>query len=123
MSRMASATASTAPEAGAFAVPGALRIDVLDGAGPTVLRLVGELDTATAPQLRHQLAALADDGETRVVIDLASMTFVDSTGLGVLVGGLKRFRAVSGDVVLHSPTPAARKVLDIAGLTKVFTIE
>ena len=104
-------------------VPGELRIDVLDTVNPTVLRIVGELEAATAPRLREELVALAEAGETHVVIDLESMTFVDSTGLGALVGGLKRFQAVFGEVVLRSPSPAARKVLDITGLTQIFAIE
>jgi len=111
------------PETEVAGIGGDLRIDLLDTASPTVLRLVGELDTVTAPRLRQELVALLDAGETRVVVDLASMTFVDSTGLGALVGGLKRFRAVSGDLVLRSPTPSAAKALEITGLTSVFTIE
>jgi anti-sigma B factor antagonist len=111
------------PDTDAARVPGDLHIDMLDTASPTVLRLIGALDEATAPRLRQDLVALAEAGETSVVIDLASMSFVDSTGLGALVGGLKRFRALFGDVVLRSPTPAARKVLDMTGLTEVFTIE
>jgi anti-sigma B factor antagonist len=114
---------ATAPDASASDSPGELRIEVLDSVNPTVVRLVGELDAATAPRLRQELVALAEAGETRIVIDLASMTFMDSTGLGALVEGLKRFRAVFGDVVLRSPSPAARKVLDITGLTEVFTIQ
>ena len=116
------AAGATRPDAG-VAVSGGLHIEVLDADSPTVVRLVGELDTVTAPRLRQELVALVEAGESRVVVDLGSMTFVDSTGLGVLVGGLKRFRAVSGDLLLRSPTLAARKALEITGLTQVFTIE
>jgi anti-sigma B factor antagonist len=111
------------PETEVAGIADDLLIDVLDTASPTVMRLVGELDTVTAPRLRQELVALVEAGETRVVVDLASLTFVDSTGLGALVGGLKRFRAASGDLVLESPTPSVRKAWEITGLTSVVTIE
>jgi anti-sigma B factor antagonist len=82
----------------------------------------GELDMYTAPQLRERLVTLASEGARYVTVDLAGVNFVDSTALGVLVGGLKRLRQFDGDLRLRSPQPGTYKVLEITGLTRIFTI-
>jgi len=84
------------------------------------LRLSGELDLATAPWLRDHLAGIAANGAECVVVDVSGLSFIDSTGLSVLVDGWKRLRERGGDLVLESPSPAVAKVLDIAGLKDVF---
>jgi anti-sigma B factor antagonist len=89
--------------------------------GP-VLRIEGEVDVYTSPALRDELYRLIDTGAKRVVIDLADMDFIDSSGLGVFVGALKRIRERSGDLELRAMQPSTRKVLEITGLTQVFTI-
>jgi anti-sigma B factor antagonist len=86
------------------------------------VRLLGELDMSTAPRLRDELSRLADGGVTVVTLDLSDLAFIDSTGLTTLITGLKRFRQEGGDMTLRSPTPATRKVLEITGLTEVFSI-
>jgi anti-sigma B factor antagonist len=98
--------------------PGDLRV-VISG---EEVRLQGELDLSTAAQLRDELARLAADGATRVTIDLSDLAFIDSTGLSVLITALKRLRQQGGDMILRSPTPSTRKVLEITGLTEVFSI-
>jgi anti-sigma B factor antagonist len=64
--------------------------------GPTgdcaVLQITGDLDAYTAPALRQRMLDLGDDGVVHVIADLRQVDFLDSTGLGVLIGGLKRFR-------------------------------
>jgi len=92
-----------------------------DGDAATVV-VVGELDMYTAPRLRESLVELATKGALLVTVDLAGVNFVDSTALGVLVGGLKRLRQSDGDLVLRGPRPGALKVLEMTGLTRVFTI-
>jgi anti-sigma B factor antagonist len=87
-----------------------------------LLRLTGELDMATAHKLRDQLTSLADDGARHVTVDLSDLEFIDSTGLSVLVTGLKRLREQGGDLALRSPRPSTRKILEITGLTEVFPI-
>ncbi|MCA1673344.1 MAG: STAS domain-containing protein, partial [Actinobacteria bacterium] len=77
----------------------------------------------TAPRLRDALADLAGEGGVRVTLDLVGMTFIDSTGLSVLVTGLKRLREIGGNLVLQSPSATTMKVLEITGLTSVFAIE
>ncbi|MDP9075613.1 MAG: STAS domain-containing protein [Actinomycetota bacterium] len=87
-----------------------------------VVGVRGELDLYTAPQLQDQLAKLVEQGVRQVVADLAGMEFVDSTGLSVLVDGMRRLREDGGDLTLRSPTPNATKVLEITGLSRVFVI-
>ena len=86
------------------------------------VRLLGELDMSTAPQLRDELARLASTGAGVVTLDLSDLAFIDSTGLSVLITSLKRLRSQGGDLALRSPTPGTRKVLEITGLTEVFSI-
>ena len=102
--------------------PGELHVSV-SGAEPEYeVRLLGELDMSTAPQLREELLRLASDGATLVTVDLSELAFVDSTGLSVLITALKRLRQQGGEMALRSPTPGTRRVLEITGLTEVFSI-
>ena len=73
------------------------------------MSVVGELDVATAPALREQLYRVIDAGPGRVVVDLAEMDFIDSTGLGVLVGALKRVKEMDGTLELRSLSPSRRR--------------
>ena len=82
----------------------------------------GELDDYTAPRLRECFGEALEAGAKRVVVDLSKMSFIDSTGIGALVGGLKRFRSVGGDLELDSPSRSAFRVLELTGLTRVFHI-
>jgi anti-sigma B factor antagonist len=88
----------------------------------TVLAVGGEIDVYTAPQLRAELIRLADSGYAHIVVDMERVDFLDSTGLGVLVGGLKRARAVGGSVELVSSQPKILKIFNVTGLEKVFGI-
>jgi anti-sigma B factor antagonist len=87
-----------------------------------VVGVEGELDLSTAPQLRDELVALAEEGQTRVVLDLTRLSFIDSTGLSVLVMALNRSRADSGSVVIRNPSQSVLRILEITGLVSVFTI-
>jgi anti-sigma B factor antagonist len=93
-----------------------------DAAGWTVVRASGEIDVATAPLLREQLTELVDAGTVHVVVDLEDVDFIDSTGLGVLVGSVRRARAADGDVRLVCTNPRILKVFAATGLHEVFTI-
>jgi anti-sigma B factor antagonist len=88
----------------------------------TVLSVRGEVDVYTAPRLRERLIELVSQGSHQVVVDLEGVDFLDSTGLGVLVGGLKRLRSHDGDMILVCTQPRILKVFEITGLTKVFSI-
>jgi anti-sigma B factor antagonist len=88
----------------------------------TVISVTGEIDVYTAPTLRERLNELVARGEYDLVVDMAGVEFLDSTGLGVLVGGLKRTRSHQGTLRLVCNQEKIIKVFRITGLTKVFPI-
>ncbi|BCJ32719.1 anti-sigma-B factor antagonist [Actinocatenispora thailandica] len=88
----------------------------------TILRVTGEIDVYTAPRLRQRLVQLVEDGARHLVVDLGGVEFLDSTGLGVLVGGLKRMRALSGSFALVCDQERILKIFRITGLDRIFTI-
>lgn len=88
----------------------------------TVVEVGGEIDVYTAPKLREQLIDLVSSGSYHLVVDMESVEFLDSTGLGVLVGGLKRVRAHDGQLKLVCTQERILKIFRITGLTKVFPI-
>jgi len=91
------------------------------GAVP-VVKVAGEVDIQTSPVLEERLGAILDDGQTSVVVDLGDVTFLDSTGLSVLISTLRRCRAAGGELQIVGPRPNVRKVLEITGLTDVFGV-
>src|SRR5215468_3127758 len=91
-------------------------------AGRRILEVGGEIDVYTAPQLRERLIALVEGGDRRVVVDLGRVEFLDSTGLGVLVGALKRLRSVDGELSLVCAQERLLKIFRITGLDRVFTL-
>lgn len=90
--------------------------------GFTVIEVGGEIDVYTAPKLRERLVGLVESGSYRLIVDMESVEFLDSTGLGVLVGGLKRVRAHDGSLDLVCTQERILKIFRITGLTKVFGI-
>ncbi len=100
-----------------------LGIEVDEARQPFVVVAVrGEVDIATAPKLREKLVELASQGAQQVVVDLDAVEFLDSTGLGVLIGGMKRLRGLDGDLTLVCTQPRILKVFEITGLNRAFTI-
>ncbi len=87
-----------------------------------VVTVSGEIDVATAPQLRECLHRVIADGGSTVVLDILGVTFLDSTALGVLVGALKRCRELGGDLHVVVADPRIIKIFEITGLTNVFSI-
>jgi anti-sigma B factor antagonist len=98
------------------------RIEERAGSTPPVIAVTGEVDVATAPQLRECLHRVIAQGDATVVLDLLGVTFLDSTALGVLVGALKRCRELGGDLHVVLADPRIMKIFEITGLTNVFTI-
>jgi anti-sigma B factor antagonist len=88
----------------------------------TVVEVGGEIDVYSAPRLREKIAELVEAGNYELVIDLEKVEFLDSTGLGVLVGGLKRVRTHDGSLSLVCTQERLLKIFRITGLTKVFEI-
>lgn len=99
-----------------------LDLNVRNKGDHAVLEVGGEIDVYTAPRLREKLIELVDGGVRNLVIDLERVDFLDSTGLGVLVGGLKRMRSNEGTVQLVCTQEKILKIFRITGLTKVFSI-
>ena len=90
--------------------------------GCAVVAVEGEVDLATAPRLREALAAVVAEGHLRVVVDLSATEFLDSTGLGALVTGLKRVRARGGDMKVVCTSPRVCKVFEITSIDKVVPV-
>jgi len=86
----------------------------------SVISLRGEIDVYTAPRLRQALIDLVEGGAKDIVVDMERVDFLDSTGLGVLVGGLKRVKSNEGDLKLVVTQDRIMKIFDITGLAKVF---
>lgn len=83
----------------------------------------GELDAATAPGFRDDVALLYASGARAVVIDLSGTRFCDSSGIGALVGLTKRARELGGTLTLRSPRPAIGSTLRISGAASVLDVE
>ena len=91
-------------------------------AGRTVLEVGGEIDVYTAPSLREKIISLVDAGTTMLIVDLTHVEFLDSTGLGVLVGALRRMRSVSGSFSVVCDQERLLKIFRITALDSVLTI-
>jgi anti-sigma B factor antagonist len=87
-----------------------------------VIELGGEVDLYTAPEFKERLVQLIEEGKKQLVIDLSKATFIDSTTLGVLVGGVKRLRPSGGSLTLVCTDPNISKIFEITGLDRVFPI-
>src|SRR3954453_6550227 len=100
-----------------------LGLDVDDSHSPyTVLAVKGEVDVYTAPRLREKLVELVSQGKHQIVVNLEGVDFLDSTGLGELVGGLKRLRSHDGDLTLVCTQHRILKVFVVTGFPKVLSI-
>jgi anti-sigma B factor antagonist len=87
-----------------------------------VVTLAGEVDLSTAPALRERLASLIDGGASSIVVDLRQVSFMDSTGLGVLMGAHLRVRERAGELRLVAGEGPVLRVLTLAKLTEVFPV-
>jgi anti-sigma B factor antagonist len=90
--------------------------------GLAVVVLSGEVDIYTAPQFKECLLALIDEGADRLIVDLTAVSFIDSTALGVLIGGVRRVNGAGGSMALVVASRPVQRVLSITGLDRVFSI-
>lgn len=97
-----------------------LEINVEISDGHTVCRPVGELDAFTVGQFREALSEIG--GPTQLLIDLSGVPFLDSAGLGALIGGVRRAREVGGDVAVYGARPAVARLLHTTGFDRVATV-
>jgi anti-sigma B factor antagonist len=88
----------------------------------TTLALTGEVDIYTSPRLKQHLLEQLEADRTRFVVDLNGVEYLDSTGLGVLIGGLKRARDRGGNLVLACANPRILRIFEVTGLNKIFEI-
>jgi anti-sigma B factor antagonist len=86
----------------------------------TVVVVGGEVDVYTAPRLREAVVSAIDSGSLRLVVDVDKVEFLDSTGVGVLVGALKKVRSGGGTLDIVCTQPRLLKIFEITGLDKVF---
>lgn len=100
-----------------------LKIDArTEGDDTAVLSLAGEVDVANAGQVRDSALKLMSTGIKHLVVDLKATEYMDSTGLGTLVGLLKRMKESGGDVVIAVARPRVKRLFEITGLIQVFRI-
>jgi anti-sigma B factor antagonist len=93
-----------------------LAIDDIEADGHATLALRGELDPHTAPLLQERIDAIFASGRTDLCLDLSGLSFIDSSGLRVILSAHKRADDRGGRLVLRSPSPTARRLLVITGL-------
>ena len=92
------------------------------GAVVPVVAVRGEVDVATAPQLRECLQRVIADGASTIVLDLLSVTFLDSTALGVVVAAHKRCCALGGELRVVAADSHLARIFEITGLTEVLYV-
>ncbi|KAA0235118.1 MAG: Anti-sigma-B factor antagonist [Acidimicrobiales bacterium] len=97
-----------------------LEIEVEDGGDHHVCRPVGELDAYTVGQFRESLSGLADS--ERLLIDLSEVPFMDSAGLGALIGGIRKVRESGGDVAVACNRPTLTRLLHTTGFDRIVTV-
>ena len=90
--------------------------------GRCLIAVQGELDLFTAPELRARINEAVDEGTRQLVIDLSETAFLDSTGLGVLLGALKRIRSCQGQLVIIDSDENLLRTFRVAGIDQILTI-
>jgi anti-sigma B factor antagonist len=99
-----------------------LHIEAITAGDCAVLRMAGEMDVYTSPKLRQQVADLAENGTIHVIADLRGIEFLDSTGLGALVGSMKRLRVRQGSLMVVTSGGRILRIFQITGLTRAFAL-
>jgi len=89
----------------------------------TVIDVEGEVDVFTAPKLREAIITILEQGKDRLIVNLAGVAFMDSTGLGVLVGGLKRVKERNGELAIVGAQGTVLRVVNVTGLNAVFSLQ
>jgi anti-sigma B factor antagonist len=86
-----------------------------------IIRPVGRLNMVAAPLVRETIVAAIADGRHRVVVDLGRVEFIDSTGLGALIGSLKSTRQAGGDLRIARPTAQVQMIFSLSNLDRILT--
>lgn len=88
----------------------------------TILDLDGEVDVYTAPMLKEAMTKQVDGGKKNLVVNLQKVEYLDSTGLGILIGGVKRLREIQGTLRMFGASPRITRIFDITGLNAIFDV-
>jgi anti-sigma B factor antagonist len=99
-----------------------LQIDVGSGGPRRTVKLKGECDIGSAPALREALRSLTPPAVTDLVVDVSELDFIDSTGLGVIVGALRRIREGGGELTLSGARGAVQRVLEVTRLDQAIPL-
>jgi anti-sigma B factor antagonist len=97
-------------------------VEAITAGDCAVLQITGEIDVYTAPELRRQVIHLVDNGTRHIVGDLRDVQFLDSTGLGVMVGSLKRLRVHQGSLKLVTSSGRILDLFNVTGLSHAFEL-
>jgi len=88
----------------------------------TGINIEGEIDVYTSPKVKEALNDLIQKGHNNIIVNLEGVSYIDSTGLGVLIGALKRVKENNGDIKLVCTNLQIKKIFDITGLIKIFDL-
>lgn len=99
-----------------------IQLRIYDAHHAKVVEATGDIELHNAPRLREELRTICETDKVRCVIDMTHVPFIDSTGVGVLVGALKRAREHGGTLTLACPQPRVRRVFEITGLLSALPI-
>jgi anti-sigma B factor antagonist len=99
-----------------------LQIVVRRNGSVPIIELAGEVDAYTSARFREVMVDIIEDGNPSLIVSMAKVEYIDSSGLGALVGGLKRATEKSGRILIVCAQLQVRKVFEITGLEKVFPI-
>jgi anti-sigma B factor antagonist len=103
--------------------PTEFRVEVLRTVDDVaVVQVSGELDLFVAPEFRECLTGALEEGTPRIVIDLAGVTFIDSSAIGVLIAGARRSAEVRRELMIVCPAGSVARILEITGLHRVFAV-
>ncbi|GAB6085958.1 STAS domain-containing protein [Alkaliphilus crotonatoxidans] len=87
------------------------------------MALIGEVDIYTAGQLKDAFIKIIEEKKENIKINAEQLEYIDSTGLGVLIGALKRLKQENKNIIIYNIKPSIKKLLNITGLDKIFIIE
>lgn len=87
-----------------------------------IVDMEGEMDIYTSPQVKKEMVQIAERGVTQVILNLSKIEYMDSSGLSVLIGGLKRLREAGGDLALVGLGLRTQRIFEVTGMSTIFDI-
>lgn len=99
-----------------------ISIEIIENESEVNVKLIGEIDAHTAPEVREALLQSAEKNGMQMIIDLSEVSYMDSTGLGVFVGVFKSLRANEGNLILTGMSDRLKRLFDITGLAEIMDI-